>query len=163
MKHNKGFTLIELLVVISIISLLASVVLASLNSARAKARDTRRIADLGQIRVAFEFYYDTNGSYPSVSSEWALNRSDYITQWNELKVKLAPYISTLPVDPRNTYPPTDSGNNTYHYNNIRWYDGAYHTWIGGANQGYALLAYPETSGLGVGAGCWTGWYTMCVK
>ncbi len=38
MHPRKGFTLIELLVVISIISLLSSVVLASLNSARAKAR-----------------------------------------------------------------------------------------------------------------------------
>ena len=38
MSRIKGFTLIELLVVISIISLLSSVVLSSLNSAREKAR-----------------------------------------------------------------------------------------------------------------------------
>ncbi|KKR67189.1 MAG: hypothetical protein UU10_C0052G0013, partial [Parcubacteria group bacterium GW2011_GWF1_40_6] len=35
-KNNKGFTLIELLVVVSIIGLLASVVMTSLNTARAK-------------------------------------------------------------------------------------------------------------------------------
>ncbi len=46
---QKGFTLIELLVVIAIIGLLSSVVLASLNSARAKARDARRVSDLKQI------------------------------------------------------------------------------------------------------------------
>jgi prepilin-type N-terminal cleavage/methylation domain-containing protein len=38
MRHKKGFTLIELLVVISIISLLSSVVLSSLNTARDRAR-----------------------------------------------------------------------------------------------------------------------------
>ncbi|MBI4224706.1 MAG: prepilin-type N-terminal cleavage/methylation domain-containing protein [Candidatus Sungbacteria bacterium] len=164
MRYHKGFTLIELLVVISIISLLASVVLASLNSARAKARDARRISDLKQLSTALEFYYDANNAYPSVSAEWALNRSDYITQWNELKPKMSPYIPTLPVDPLNTYPPSDSpGNFTYHYNNTRWYDGAYHAWLGGANQGYALLAWSETGSLGAGAGCWSGWFTVCVK
>lgn len=40
MKKSKGFTLIELLVVISIISLLSSIVMASLNSSREKARIT---------------------------------------------------------------------------------------------------------------------------
>lgn len=62
---RKGFTLIELLVVIAIIGILSSVVLASLNSARTKARDTRRIADLKQLQIAMELYFDANGSYPA--------------------------------------------------------------------------------------------------
>ena len=62
--RTKGFTLIELLVVIAIIGLLSSIVLASLSTARAKARDAQRLSDLTQIRNALALYYSTNGSYP---------------------------------------------------------------------------------------------------
>ena len=63
-KYNKGFTLIELLVVIAIIGILSSVVLASLNSARKKSRDARRLMDMKQIQTALELYYDSNNRYP---------------------------------------------------------------------------------------------------
>ena len=46
---EEGFTLIELLVVISIIGLLSSVVLASLNSARVKARYAKAQTELDQF------------------------------------------------------------------------------------------------------------------
>ena len=49
MQDKRGFTLIELLVVIAVIGLLSSVILASLNNARKKGRDTRRMEDLRQI------------------------------------------------------------------------------------------------------------------
>ena len=62
-QKNDGFTLIELLVVIAIIGLLASIVLVSLNPARAKARDARRMSDLHNIQLALEMYYDKYGTY----------------------------------------------------------------------------------------------------
>ncbi|MBY0328520.1 prepilin-type N-terminal cleavage/methylation domain-containing protein [Patescibacteria group bacterium] len=68
MKHSlkRGFTLIELLVVIAIIGILAAVILASLNSARSKARDAKRIGDLKALVSAIELYkLDNNGNAPS--------------------------------------------------------------------------------------------------
>ena len=65
-KNKLGFTLIELLVVIAIIGLLASVVLLALNSARAKSRDAKRLADIRQIASAMELYFNDVNSYPTV-------------------------------------------------------------------------------------------------
>lgn len=62
---KKGFTLIELLVVIAIIGILSSVVVVSLNSARMKARDAKRVADIGEIKTALGLYYDSNQQYPT--------------------------------------------------------------------------------------------------
>jgi len=62
--QKAGFTLIELLVVIAIISLLSSVVLASLSGARESARDTRRKQDLKQIKTALNMWAnDHSGNY----------------------------------------------------------------------------------------------------
>lgn len=88
----RGFTLIELLVVIAIIGTLSTVVLASLNSARVKARDARRDIDVKTIQNALELYYLDNGKYPTIS--WA---SSGKSTWTTLES----YIGKLPKDPVN--------------------------------------------------------------
>lgn len=74
MRHNteSGFTLMEMLVVIAIIGLLASFLLVSLGSSRAKARDTRRISDINEIRKALELYYQACGVYPRANASGEL-------------------------------------------------------------------------------------------
>jgi len=67
MKNKKGFTLIELLVVVAIMGLLASLAIVALNTARARARDARRVSDIKQIQTALELFYMDNYKYPAVT------------------------------------------------------------------------------------------------
>ena len=93
-RYSKGFTLIELLVVISIIGLLSSVVLASVNDARAKARDAKRRSDLRQLVNAVELYYSKYNVYPGTDG-WILTDNGPIDD------KLQPeFIPSIPFDPK---------------------------------------------------------------
>jgi len=56
---KRGFTLIELLVVIAIIGILASVVLASLNTARDKGADAAAKSSVNNMRAQAELVYDS--------------------------------------------------------------------------------------------------------
>ena len=99
---NKGFTLIELLVVIAIIGVLASIVLASLNSARKKSRDARRITDIKQIQLALELYYDgTSSQYPA-SSTGAGNCNATTLAYGLEALSAGGYIPQISRDPNNT-------------------------------------------------------------
>lgn len=77
---NRGFTLIELLVVIAIIGILASVVLASLNTARDKGANAAARSSLNNARAQAELYYDDNGrTYTTVCTAGTNNISAQLT------------------------------------------------------------------------------------
>lgn len=76
MKSSRGFTLIELLVVIAIIGILASVVLASLNSARDKAKDAAVISGVQEFRKLMALQYTDTGSYAALQSGWDYSAAD---------------------------------------------------------------------------------------
>jgi prepilin-type N-terminal cleavage/methylation domain-containing protein len=78
-QSSRGFTLIELLVVIAIIGLLASVIIASLGSARAKGRDARRLADLRSMANQIELQRTGVTSYAFVGCTGADVRASTCT------------------------------------------------------------------------------------
>jgi prepilin-type N-terminal cleavage/methylation domain-containing protein len=136
-KKERGFTLIELLVVVAIIGLLASVVLASLNSARIKGRDAKRKEDLHSIQIALGIYFSVNGTFPNCGY-WV--QSTDVT-WNTtgcLITALKPYIPILPVDSVNTPVGSDP-----------WVTGSYIYAYGfdpALSQDYDLVAQLENTG-----------------
>lgn len=108
---RKGFTLIELLVVIAIIGLLSTLAVVALGSARQRARDSKRLADLKQTQTALELYYSEVGAYPIAgtaitlgvagSTQVCLNASG----WQAANCS-NPYMAIVPKDP---------GSGTYSY------------------------------------------------
>jgi type II secretion system protein G len=99
---KKGFTLIELLVVIAIIGLLSTLTVLALNSARARVRDAKRVADVKQIKTALEMYYSDNNDYPA-----SLGTS--ITSTN------GTYLQSVPVAPTPADGNCTTTSNTYSY------------------------------------------------
>jgi prepilin-type N-terminal cleavage/methylation domain-containing protein len=99
-QTKRGFTLIELLVVIAIIGILSSVVLASLGTARQKARDATRISDMKNIQLALELFFDSNQGYPQNTVSTA--NAHYITgvALNAALVGASLYLPVMPNDPQ---------------------------------------------------------------
>ena len=90
--RNRGFTLIELLVVIAIIGLLSSIVMASLNTARMKGRDSARITDVKQIQLALELYFESCREYPATLESSAANGCSGSTDFQD-------FLNPIPLSP----------------------------------------------------------------
>lgn len=125
--NQKGFTLIELLVVIAIIGLLASVVLLSLNSARQKSRDAKRLADVRQVASALELYFNDCQAYPVTStvtlantlglSSGLIGSTGCSGTGNGISATLSgtTYIAQFPSAPQPNDTPCTAANNPYIY------------------------------------------------
>ncbi|MDO8554977.1 MAG: type II secretion system protein [bacterium] len=175
-KNRAGFTLIELLVVIAIISLLSSIVFASLNSARAKARDAKRVVDVKQLATALQLYFNDNDSFPSNTSclnGWCcLGHGDAGTCWTSasgyhgstaLDNSLSPkYISKISDDPLNN---TSRYGDAYMYRIDSDANGVYatlHWGIESSNPNSQTCAGGTWNNWGAGAGIGGNYYCMLI-
>lgn len=113
--NKKGFTLIELLVVISIIGIISVIGVISLNETRENAGDTKRMADVRQIRFAIDLFFDYEGYYPSTTVDCnsillsdSSSSQNGTTGFDELMEQLMSednqLIGIKPEDPKNTGP-----------------------------------------------------------
>jgi len=100
-SKNKSFTLIELLVVVAIMGLLASLATVALNHARAKSRDTRRVADLCQFSKAMEMHFNDYYAFPDTDGVKCLSVCEsetppsWCTNFKEI-------VKVIPDDPMQT-------------------------------------------------------------
>lgn len=86
----RGFTLVEMLVVVGIMALLLSIVTVAIFSARQRARDARRLADLNQVRISLEQYFKDKKRYPNSDPQGYCG----------LAAQLSGYLAQLPRDPQ---------------------------------------------------------------
>jgi prepilin-type N-terminal cleavage/methylation domain-containing protein len=66
-NSSKGFTLIELLVVAALIVIVTAISLVNFRATSEKSRNSKRQADITQVRSALELYRAANTTYPIYS------------------------------------------------------------------------------------------------
>lgn len=95
-QSQEGWTLAELLIVIVIIAILVVMfLLINWKKNIFRAQDTRRKADVANIRRAFEEYYNDNDCYPPI---------DVLANCGSETSDLSPYLRKIPCDPTTQEP-----------------------------------------------------------
>lgn len=109
-KKSSGFTLVELLIVIVVIAILAAISVVAYRGVQDRARDTRRVNDIAQIKKALMSYDVIHGGVVNTAVYRAPGEQlhggwDMSTRANWLSF-LEADNGLMPVDPENIPPPT---------------------------------------------------------
>lgn len=111
LSTSRGFTLIELLVVITILGILVTLTLVTINPAEAqkKARDTGRLKDMATLQSIVEQYLSDNpgavtlADKNSTNSDTGASANSCSGGWlkQALGASVCAYANVIPVDPVN--------------------------------------------------------------
>jgi len=97
-NSHKAFTLMELLIVVTIIGILTVIGLGSYRSSQAKARDTKRKADISNVSKALTMYYNDHGRFPE-ANDGEIMGAAWGGEFSSLEGVI--YMKKLPSDPIN--------------------------------------------------------------
>ena len=94
-RGSKGFTLIELLVVIAIIGILASIILASLSSARSKGSDASIKSNLNTVQTQMEVVVGSTGDYSLLCTDPTIGKALTSAQQSSPATSVNTTLATL--------------------------------------------------------------------
>ncbi len=106
-KQARGWTLVELLIVISLISVLATIGLASYRNSVTASKEAVLKMDLFRMRDAIDQYYADKGEYPATLD--ALVGEGYLRKLPEDPFTRAADWQTLPAEPNAAKPTAEPG------------------------------------------------------
>jgi general secretion pathway protein G len=106
-KEARGWTLVELLIVISLISILATIGLASYRNSVTASKEAILKTDLFRMRDAIDQYYADKGEYPATLD--ALVSEGYLRKIPDDPFTRAADWQTLPAEPNPSRPTAEPG------------------------------------------------------
>ena len=103
-KAKKAFTLVELIVVITILAILWSIAFVSLQWFQADARDSKRVAEVNNVKKSLELFSLKAWKYPKPDNAEQVKYDDELlwyqwTVWDNVIQQLSRNLSEKPLDP----------------------------------------------------------------
>lgn len=103
---RRGFTIVELIITITIMGILMTLAVVSVNATQVRARDDERKADVESIKTALETYYNvgsdtdiSRGRYPTTS----LVGSETVIRNTLRDINIQSFIAPNQTDPTATF------------------------------------------------------------